>query len=138
MKFTILNNSSKGVSNMPGVEILNTTIHYKEVLPTWAIIVIIAIIAIPMLIAVIGQISGSEITKYAGISFLLVGMVSAAFIGIVSPKPTDKINYIEHEVLVDDSVSFIEFNKKYEIVKQKGKIYVIREKETNINGKVNK
>lgn len=122
---------------MPGVEILNTTIHYKEVLPTWAIIVIIAIIAIPTLIAVIGQISCSEITKYAGISFLLVGMVSAAFIGIVSPKPTDKINYIEHEVLVDDSVSFIEFNKKYEIVKQKGKIYVIREKETNINGKVN-
>lgn len=37
---------------MPGVEILNTTIHYKEVLPTWAIIVIIAIIAIPMLITV--------------------------------------------------------------------------------------
>ena len=116
---------------MPGVEILNTTIHYKEVLPTWAIIVILAIIAIPMLIAVIGQISGSEITKYAGISFLLVGMVSAAFIGIVSPKPTDKINYIEHEVLVDDSVSLTEVTKKYEIVSQKGKIYVIREKEND-------
>ena len=25
---------------MPGVEILNTTIHYKEVIPAWAIIVI--------------------------------------------------------------------------------------------------
>ena len=116
---------------MPGVEILNTTIHYKEVLPTWAIIVIIAIIAIPMLIAVIGQISGSELIKCTGISFLLVGIVFAAFIGIISLKPTDKINYIEHEVLIDDSVSLTEFNEKYEIVSQKGKIYVIREKEND-------
>lgn len=116
---------------MPGVEILNTTIHYKEVLPTWAIIVIIAIIAIPMLIAVIGQISGSELIKCTGISFLLVGIVFAAFIGIISLKPTDKINYIEHEVLIDDSVSLTEFNEKYEIVRQKGKIYVVRDKEND-------
>lgn len=116
---------------MPGVEILNTTIHYKEVLPTWAIIVIIAIIAIPILIAVIGQISGSELIKYTGISFLLVGIVFAAFIGIISLKPTDKINYIEHEVLIDDSVSLTEFNEKYEIVSQKGKIYVVKEKEND-------
>lgn len=122
---------------MPGVEILNTTIHYKEALPSWAIIVIIAIIAIPMLIAVIGQISGSELMKYLGISFLIVGMSFAALIAATSQKPTDKINYIEHEVLIDDSVSFIEFSNKYEIIEQKGKIYVIREKETNINGKVN-
>lgn len=106
-------------------------------LPTCAIIIIIAIIAIPMLIVVISQISGSEVTKCTGISCLLVGMVFAAFIGIISLKPTDKINYIEYEVLVDDSVSFTEFTEKYEIIKQKGKIYVIREKETNINGKVN-
>ena len=67
MRFTILNNSSTGVSNMPGVEILNTTIHYK-------------------------------------------------------------IDYVEHEVLINDSVSLTEFNEKYEIVSQKGKIYVVREK----------
>lgn len=121
---------------MPGVEILNTTIHYKEAMPTWAIIVIIAIIAIPMLIAVIGQISGSELMKYLGISFLIVGMSFTGLIAATSPKPTNKIDYVEHEVLVDDSVSFTEFTDKYEIVKQKGQIYVIREKE-NINGKVN-
>ena len=39
---------------MPGVEILNTTIHYKEVLPTWALIVIIAIIVIPAVASLIG------------------------------------------------------------------------------------
>ena len=38
---------------MPGVEILNTTIHYKEVLPTWTLIVIIAIIVIPAVASLI-------------------------------------------------------------------------------------
>ena len=70
MKFTILNTSSKGVNNMSGVEILNTTIHYK-------------------------------------------------------------IDYVEHEVLINDSVSFTELNEKYEIVSQKCKIYVVREKEND-------
>lgn len=116
---------------MPGVEILNTTIHYKEVLPIWAIIAIIVIIAIPMLIAVIGQIFGVELMTCLGISFLIVGMSFAALIATTSPKPTNKIDYVEHEVLVDDSVSFTEFTEKYEIVGQKGKIYVVREKEND-------
>ena len=34
-------------------------------------------------------------------------------------------------MLVDDSVSLTEFNEKYGIVNQKGKIYVIREKEND-------
>ena len=43
-------------------------------------------------------------------------------------QTTNEIEYIEHEVLVDDSVSLTEFNEKYGIVNQKGKIYVVREK----------
>ena len=42
-----------------------------------------------------------------------------------------KIDYVEHEVLINDSVSLTEFNERYEIVSQKGKIYVVREKEND-------
>ena len=35
------------------------------------------------------------------------------------------------KIIDDDSVSLTEFTKKYEIVSQKGKIYVIREKEND-------
>ena len=128
MKFTILNNSSKGVSNMPGVEILNTTIHYKEVLPTWVIIVIIAIIVIPAMAMLIGSSVHSDLLFTIGGISLILGFVLALIIGVTTRQTTNEIEYIEHEVLVDDSVSLTEFNEKYEIVSQKGKIYVVREK----------
>ena len=113
---------------MPGVEILNTTIHYKEVLPTWAIIVIIAIIVIPAVAMLIGSNVHSDLLFTIGGISLILGFVLALIIGSTIRQTTNEIEYIEHEVLVDDSVSLTEFNEKYEIVSQKGKIYVVREK----------
>lgn len=97
---------------MSGVEILNTTIHYKEVLPTGAIIAIIALIVIPLIMAIVGKALDAETVYFLGIVFLLVGTVFATLTYVTGRKPTDEIDYIEHEVLVDDSVSFVEFNKK--------------------------
>ena len=131
MKFTILNNSSKGVSNMPRVEILNTTIHYKEVMPAWALIVAIAIVVIPVVAMLIGAIVRSDLLFTIGSISLILGLVLALIIGAKIRQTTNEIEYIEHEVLVDDSVSLTEFNEKYEIVSQKGKIYVVREKEND-------
>ena len=116
---------------MPGVEILNTTIHYKEVLPTWVIIVIIAIIVIPAVAMLIGSIVHSDLLFTIGSISLILGFVLALIIGTKIRQTTNQIDYIEHEVLIDDSVSLTEFNEKYEIVSQKGKIYVIREKEND-------
>ena len=116
---------------MPGVEILNTTIHHKEVLPTWAIIVMVAILIIPAVAILIGSIQDNELLSAIGISAVLLGALSALLICLTIRQPTSEIDYIEHEVLVDDSVSLTEFNDKYEIVSQKGKIYVVREKEND-------
>lgn len=116
---------------MPGVEILNTTIHYKEVLPTWVLIVIIAIIVIPAVAMLIGSILHNSLLFTIGGISLILGFVLALAIGATIRQTTNEIEYIEHEVLVDDSVSLTEFTKKYEIVSQKGKIYVVREKEND-------
>ena len=116
---------------MPGVEILNTTIHYKEVMPAWALIVIITIIVIPAVAMLIGSILHNNLLFTIGGISLILGFVLALAIGTKIRQTTNEIEYIEHEVLVDDSVSLTEFTKKYEIVSQKGKIYVIREKEND-------
>lgn len=116
---------------MPGVEILNTTIHYKEVLPTWVIMVIIAIIVIPAVAMLIGSIVHSDLLFTIGGISLILGFVLALIIGTKIRQTTNQIDYIEHEVLINDSVSLTEFNEKYEIVNQKGKIYVVREKEND-------
>lgn len=116
---------------MPGVEILNTTIHYKEVMPAWASIVAIAIVVIPVAAMLIGAIVRSDLLFTIGSISLILGFVLALIIGATIWQTTNKINYVEHEVLVDNSVSFTEFTEKYEIVGQKGKIYVVREKEND-------
>ena len=36
--------------------------------------------------------------------------------------------YTQYKVIISDEVNFIEFNNKYEILEQDGKIYTIREK----------
>lgn len=116
---------------MPGVEILNTTIHYKEVLPTWVIIVIIAIIVIPAVASLIGEIQDKYLLSTIGRISLIFGLCVALLMGTKIRQTTNQIDYIEHEVLINDSVSLTEFNEKYEIVNQKGKIYVVREKEND-------
>ena len=113
---------------MPGVEILNTTIYYKDVLPTWAIISIIAVLAIPMILIIIGKTFDIDSIFRYGVIFLAIGVLACVIVCLLTCQPANTIDYIEYEAFIDDSVSFVEFNKKYNIIDQKGKIYIIREK----------
>lgn len=113
---------------MPGVEILNTTIYYKDVLPTWAIIFIIAVLAIPMILIIIGKTFDIDSIFRYGVIFLVIGVLACVAVCLLTCQPANTIDYIEHEAFIDDSVSFVEFNKKYNVIDQKGKIYIIREK----------
>lgn len=113
---------------MPGVEILNTTIYYKDVLPTWAIIFIIAVLAIPMILIIIGKTFDIDSIFRYGVIFLIIGVLACIIVCLLTYQPANTIDYIEHEAFIDDSVSFVKFNKKYNVIDQKGKIYIIREK----------
>lgn len=113
---------------MPGVEILNTTIYYKDVLPTWAIIFIIAVLAIPMILIIIGKTFDIDSIFRYGVIFLVIGVLACVAVCLLTCQPAHTIDYIEHEAFIDDSVSFVEFNKKYNVIDQKGKIYIIRVK----------
>ena len=113
---------------MPGVEILNTTIYYKDVLPTWAIIFIISVLAIPMILIIIGKTFDTDSIFRYGVIFLAIGILACVAVCLLTCQPANTIDYIEPEAFIDDSVSFVEFNKKYNVIDQKGKIYIIREK----------
>ena len=62
----------------------------------------------------------------------LAGIMAGIFIGMMASglfaQPTDKINYIEYKVTIDDNVSFTEFNNKYKIIEKDGAIYTIKER----------
>ena len=60
---------------------------------------------------------------------MLIGVGS--FLGIVSGKNcVDPTEYETHyKVTIDESVSMAEFNEKYEVLGQEGKIYTVRERE---------
>lgn len=92
---------------------------------------LITLVISSSLATIIGKALDVETVYFLGIVFLLVGIVFATLTYVTIRKPTDEIDYIEYEVLIDDSVSFTEFNDKYDIINQKGKIYVVREKEND-------
>lgn len=64
--------------------------------------------------------SGAIITVF-GLLFLAFSLC----IGICAPREQTKC----YKVTIDESVSFVEFQDRYEILEQDGKIYVICEKE---------
>lgn len=53
----------------------------------------------------------------------IIGFISFTCLTIFCPRP------IEYEVTVDETVSFVEFTENYEIVEQRGNIYIIKLKE---------
>ena len=71
-----------------------------------------------------------RLKSYAFISVIIIlfsfaiGMIGIIKIIDLSEKP-----YTVYRVIVDDDVSFKEFNEKYEIIKQDGLIYEVKDKE---------
>ena len=62
--------------------------------------------------------------------YLLIDLI--VFIGCVFvswyQSENHKTGEIRYEVTIDDTVSMTEFNKKYEIIEQRGDIFVVKEK----------
>ena len=89
-------------------------------------------ILIAALIALIGAFVVCDNSEDFLIMFAVVCIAFGLFLGslfgkIITPKP---IEYTaEYEVTVSDDVSMNDFYNRYDIIEQRGEIYVIREKE---------
>ena len=58
--------------------------------------------------------------------FLLCGLSAIGF--KIAAQKFSVPDYVKYEVILDDSVSMNEFMEKYEVLEQRDKIYVIKEK----------
>ena len=66
------------------------------------------------------------------ILFLVFGLILGGIIAVMIASETSYPTAYEtrYKVTIDDTVSMNEFNEKYEIVSQEGKIYTVREKKS--------
>lgn len=112
---------------MDGITVLNAT-EMSIMQPGWnwgttvfAAIIIIGII----LFATAIYIDDDQLGTFA-VAAILIGF----FFGVLTFQFGVEVGkYNQYDVLINDSVSMVEFNKEYEIVDQNGLIYTIKERD---------
>lgn len=128
---------------MDGITILNEIVTpIKEIsnLTTCVFILIISIILSSILWGAITYILlklDGRVDKVKICTMSLIGTFLGAILGgmlFAEVAKEEKIGEkITYEVTIDDTISMTEFNKRYNIIEQRGKIYVIEEKITQEN-----
>ena len=79
---------------------------------------------ISLLILIISILMTLEDDRFEGLIVgSVIGFISFTCLAIFCPRP------VEYEVTVDETVSLAEFTENYEIVEQRGDIYIIKLKE---------
>ena len=112
---------------MEGVTILAT-----EVVTTSCPImnIVFIVLGITALIGFLSFLSGL-IFDHEGIGLIGLVMFAFVFISFLACIPIDKAtqvpDYNTYEVILDDSVSMNDFMNTYEVLEQRGQIYVVKE-----------
>lgn len=117
---------------MTGVEILTSNEVVIECAFNWTAFWIVGgvILSIVTAIGIYLWASGDcsfGIIPYLFIFGLLFGLLFGSMIGNELSKPTKYTT--EYKVTISDEVLMTEFNERYKIIDQNGKIYTIRERE---------
>lgn len=111
------------------VQIVNDTFNYTVAGIAFGVTVLICAIA--------GYFVGRcEFDEFTGVLLgILTGLVLGLFIsipvGAIFAHPSVTETHIHYEVTIDDSVSITEFVERYNIIEQRGSIFVIEEKCTD-------
>lgn len=112
---------------MEGITILNQTLHEGAIIDPLFMIGL-TLTGAGFILGMIGGFMSSckikiipHIFLSVALIFFAVGMAIGAF------GPREQIT--RYQVLIDETVSFVEFNERYEIISQDGTIYTIQERE---------
>ena len=115
---------------MNGIEILSTA-EMVAATACNATAVGIGVIATIVVMAIIGVfVAWYQDDAMYVVLFLLFSLVFSALTAVMIAETTSYPTEYEthYKVTIDDNVSMNEFNEKYEIINQEGKIYTIRER----------
>ena len=121
---------------MDGVTILNEIEVVQVVNDTFNYTAAIIALGITILIcAVVGFFIGRE--SYDEFTEILVGVLTGVILslfigplfgGVIFDYPAVTETTIQYEVTIDDSVSLTEFYEHYNVIEQRGQIFVVEEK----------
>lgn len=106
---------------MEGVIVLSESMHVEY--PIWAILMIVCgliLLLVTYLLFVADDYIAAIILGLICLTSIVSGNMLGDFFGT---------KIVEYKVLIDDSVSLIEFVDKYEILDVEGQIYTVKEKE---------
>lgn len=114
---------------MEGVTVLNRIDIVGG--PVWFVWAIIGLVFVGALCLAVGISKPYEwYSVAAGVMAILcvLGIFILIIISDEIQKPTGRYQY---EVIIDDTVSVTELYEKYEVVEQRGEIWVLKDKEVN-------
>lgn len=103
-----------------GVEILNQTMIIKS--PTWFLFTVSILIGLVLICFM--ESGKSKLPIF--IALLLV----LALLIMLSINPKEITGRYRYEAAVDESVSFTEMYERYDVVEQRGQIWILEDKET--------
>lgn len=112
---------------MNGINILNSTEVVVESTCNWwlaGIVWIVVVVACGMI--AYGAYNKGEAVVAGCLVGALIGLLLWVLVGAMTSESV--VQEVQYEVIIDDSVSMKEFTNKYEIIEQRGEIYVVREK----------
>lgn len=110
---------------MNGVEILSQEIIYNTILPEWCIALGFFGVIVFTVAGAIASAEGYDVLAWICVVMIFISIIVSS-LG-ASQNKTD-ISHIEYKVIIDESVSMVEFMDKYEILDQEGEIYTVKEK----------
>jgi uncharacterized protein YqgC (DUF456 family) len=114
---------------MNGINILNSTeVVVESTSNYWlaGIVWILVIIACGMIAYGLEDYNRGEAAMAGCLIGAMIGLLFWVMTCAMTSTPT--VQEVQYEITIDDSVSMKEFTNKYEIIEQRGEIYVVREK----------
>lgn len=107
---------------MEGLIVLTSEVIYS--MPIWTELVCyigLALLIFCLYLYIFNSWALIPLTGIGGTGFIFLGLL----LGLIFQQPS----YTKYEVTFTDAISLAEFNEKYEVLDQREKIYVIKEKE---------
>ena len=110
---------------MEGIEILNKTMITEPIMHLFLLGIIGLIVGGAMFL-----IGWNEQSDYEWLNaiYIIIGAIIfvVGLVGLVQEKDTGRYEY---EVTIDESVSMTDVHEKYKVIEQKGKIWILEDKE---------
>lgn len=113
---------------LEGINVLNQEmIMLPDMFSAFTMFAVCLIASSAGLLVLIFYYDNNEILSTIGLIVMIVGLVCILVL-VVAPPQVETGRY-RYEVTVDESASFTDIYEKYEIVEQRGEIWVLEEKE---------